>query len=232
MTPSTRAPTSRQYAAARPGQVTYLQHPGHANLGMSASRNLGLKRARGEFLAFLDADDVWLPQKLDRQVPRLQSQPHVEMLYGATEYWHSWTMKPEDRQRDHLWNPGVSEPTTFDPPTLLELFLCDKMLMPCMGSILIRREAVEGVAGWEDSFHGLFEDQVFFAKLCVKSRIQVTNECFDRYRQHPASACAVGTETGQLPMARETFLNWLAEYLSRHGMMGLKAWEVLQQLPR
>ena len=52
-----------QYAAHYPGRVRYLEHAGHQNRGMSASRNLGIKNAAGAYIALLDADDVWLPQK-------------------------------------------------------------------------------------------------------------------------------------------------------------------------
>src|SRR5687768_176289 len=66
---------AKRYALQHPDRIRYLDHPGHANRGMSATRNLGLHHARGEFIAWLDADDVWLPEHLSRLAAALRSSP-------------------------------------------------------------------------------------------------------------------------------------------------------------
>jgi glycosyltransferase involved in cell wall biosynthesis len=63
-------------------RIIALHHPQHANLGVSATRNFGISRAHGEFLAFLDADDEWLPHKLERQVEVVTRHPEVGFVYG------------------------------------------------------------------------------------------------------------------------------------------------------
>jgi cellulose synthase/poly-beta-1,6-N-acetylglucosamine synthase-like glycosyltransferase len=75
---------ARSYAAEYPDKVRYLEHRGHQNLGKSTSRNLGIHNAGGDYLAFLDADDIFLPQKLERQVALLESRPWAGMVYGRT----------------------------------------------------------------------------------------------------------------------------------------------------
>src|SRR5260370_40898850 len=54
---------ARRYATQYPGRIQCLEHPGHRNLGMCTSRNLGARHSRGEYIAGLDSDDVWLPRK-------------------------------------------------------------------------------------------------------------------------------------------------------------------------
>src|SRR5205085_967833 len=74
--------TAKRYAEGYSNRVRYLEHAGHVNRGLSATRNLGIRHSRGHLIAFLDADDVWLPHKLERQVAILNSQPEAAMVYG------------------------------------------------------------------------------------------------------------------------------------------------------
>jgi glycosyltransferase involved in cell wall biosynthesis len=78
---------ARTYAEQHPHRVRYVDHPDHANRGMSASRNRGLGVARGEYVAFIDADDVWSPNKLTEQVAIMDAHPEVGMLCGAARMY-------------------------------------------------------------------------------------------------------------------------------------------------
>src|SRR5919109_771721 len=84
---STDASTAiaRGHAEQDSGRVRYFEHPGHVNLGMSATRNLGVSRARGELVTFLDADDVLVPTALEEAVAILRAHPRVGMVYGQVE---------------------------------------------------------------------------------------------------------------------------------------------------
>lgn len=59
------------------------------NGGISRARNTGIERAKGELLAFLDADDLWTPGSLSVRYDSLRSEPHVEAVYGGVEHFVS-----------------------------------------------------------------------------------------------------------------------------------------------
>ena len=217
---------ARHYAGRHPERVRYLEHAGHANLGMSASRNLGIREAHGPYLAFLDADDVWFSNTLEAQVAILEAHPEAALLYGPIQWWYSWTGRPEDRERDYVERLGVPPDAVIQPPTLLPLFLRDKAAVP--SGVLARREIVERVGGFEDGFRGEYEDQVFCAKICLNAPVFASGQCWYRYRQHPDSCVLRGQRTGETHAARLRFLNWLATYLSEQKVRERRVWRALE----
>ncbi len=220
---------ARRYAQEFPGRIRYLKHPFHQNRGMSASRNLGIANAQGGFLAFLDADDIWLPRKLEIQVAALQDSPDVGMVYGPTQWWYSWTGRLDDRHRDFVQDPGVPSGMPLKPPDLLVRFLRAEGISPCTCSVLLRADLARQVGGFEESFRGLYEDQAFFAKVCLATQVLLVPECSARYRQHPESNFAITQRTGQQASARRTFLLWLEAYVKVQRETPPELWQALRR---
>lgn len=224
---------ARRYMEQYPGKVVYLEHANHVNRGMSATRNLGIHHAKGKYVALLDSDDVWLPHKLERQVAILESQPRAAILYGASQYWHSWTGNVEDMGRDHVPDLGVSSDTLYDPPSLcMLLYPLGNGTAPCPSDLLIRRDAIIQIGGFEEDFSGerqLYEDQAFLAKMYLEHSVFVSSECWDRYRIHSDSCVSVVTNAGQYESVRLFFLNWLETYLLKRSIKDERIWAALRQ---
>jgi glycosyltransferase involved in cell wall biosynthesis len=212
-------------AGREPGRIRYLEHNGHANRGMSASRNLGIAHASGDFIAFLDADDKLVATALEDEVAILRAHPRVGMVYGPLEYWYGWTGRAEDEERDFVHPVGVDTDQIYEPPELIGLFIQNIAFAP--SGMLLRRELVLEVGGFEDSFRDLYEDQVFAAKICRTTPVYISGRCWYRYRQHPDSCCLTAERDGRLDSSREPFLRWLLAYLEQEGLAGGDAWRLV-----
>jgi len=221
-------------SAQMPEKVRYLQHRGGTNRGMSASRNLGIRAARGKYVCFLDADDLYLPEKLERQVAILESHPGAVMAYGPSLMWHSWKGSSNKRAHDYLRTLGVASESLVEPPRLLPLFLSRQAATPGTCAIMVRRQVAEAVGGFEEEFRGMYEDQAFLYKVCCSAPVYVEGTCGDLYRQTPDSYSHRMRIMGHYRdfgpnEAYGRFLYWLERYLRECNCTDDATWSALRR---
>jgi glycosyltransferase involved in cell wall biosynthesis len=205
-----------RYAAQHPAQICLIRQPDGQRRGTSSARNLGIRRSSGELIAFLDADDVWFPHKLWSQVALIDKYPEASMLFGPALRWWSWmggadVLVPTDI-------PGYGVDCLVPGDALLAHFLQDETRVPCTGSVMIRREALDRCGYFEDQFPGLYDDQVLYSKLCLNGSVYVSSDCVSRYRQHGKSCCGKAEAEGTAPVKRAHFLQWLTAYQGRPSL--------------
>jgi glycosyltransferase involved in cell wall biosynthesis len=220
---------ARGYTAKYPQIVRYLEHYRHRRRGQGASRNLGIRNATGEYIATLDHDDVWLPNKLERQVAILDLHPEAAMVYGATQYWHSGASVGE---ADYVQLPGVPANRMYQPPDLLKLTLSEQIIPPIPTDLMFRKESICNLGGFEESFIGslsMYEDQAFLVKVYAALPVFVSDECWDRYRIHPDQHCAEVIRSGKKPDTEHFFLSWVSEYLECQGALDAEIRSIIRR---
>ena len=210
---------AKGYAARYPHKIFYIEHEGHANKGLSATRNAGIAKAKGGVIALLDADDIWLPEKLQKQVAIFQQYPDVALLCEASLYWYSW----HNTTFDDVEIPvGALGGKRYTPPQLsLQLYPLGTGAAPCPSGLMIKTETLRQLGGFDESFTGsnqMYEDQPFLAKFYLNEVVYISAECNNKYRQRHGSLVQKVKANGQYEHVRAFFLNWLQNYMNLKGL--------------
>jgi glycosyltransferase involved in cell wall biosynthesis len=153
-------------------RVKYLWQP---NRGVSAARNFGAAHAKGNWLAFLDDDDIWMPEKLERQVSASEVNPDVGMFHTD----HYALVDGEMRTPERTPARG-SVPSGW---VANDLFLNNFIVM---SSVMIRRQEFELFGGFSLTTR-YAADLELWLRIAQKCRIQFISEQLTVYRDHAHS---------------------------------------------
>lgn len=128
-------------------RVTLLRR---SNGGAAAARNAGIAVARHDWIAFADADDIWLPGKLSAQWRLLQSAPAARMVYSDLQLWFSTEPEPSPSflmELDRL----AADPSRWPGPSgwiYPQLLMCSEVATP---TVLIHRSVLDEVGQFDPS---------------------------------------------------------------------------------
>ncbi len=117
-------------------RILYVRQP---NGGAAVARNTGLARSRGEYIAFLDADDSWMPEKLARQVAYLEAHPEIALVHTDVVVTGEGGTRP---------GPAKRRLQTTDGPNLPVIFAYCHVTTP---AAMVRRGVLERVGGFDPS---------------------------------------------------------------------------------
>jgi len=148
--------------------VKLFRHPEGVNLGASASRNLGIVSATCSIIAFLDADDLYLPGRFSTPAEILESQPDCDGVHEAVDVaFESGPARDEWFRRNRFTLNGLSR--AVPPEALLSELLSNRGYFH-LNSLTLRKRAAESV-GLFNTELSLVEDTDFCIRLACKCRL-------------------------------------------------------------
>lgn len=170
----------------------YHLAPAHTTLGQA--RNLAIAEACGQWCAFLDCDDLWLPDKLSRQVAIIDSEePTLGLVYGHMK------ILLDDGGQDNHWRQSMKDfagrarfPRLFEGDIFNELLKRNFIPMP---SAMVLRQAFITVNGIDPSFRSA-EDFDLFVKIAAKYRVRAVQDIVCIYRVHDVNLSLALSDIG------------------------------------
>lgn len=152
-----------------------IQYIYQQNQGASSARNTGIRYSQGEYLAFLDADDIWLPEKLSIQVEYLNNNPDIAMVYSLAR-WVDVNGRPCDYRSKLTRN--LPRGDIFNA-----LFFRDFITL---SSVMIRKRILDTVGLFDESFTHA-EDHELWLRIAREFKIFGIGEYLCKYRDTPQS---------------------------------------------
>jgi cellulose synthase/poly-beta-1,6-N-acetylglucosamine synthase-like glycosyltransferase len=146
------------------------------NSGLARARNSGLAISTGEFVALCDADDVWLPHKLETQIKCFQAQVELGIVHSDSAIIDA-AGKLTGQQFSSLWHRRGQRTSGY----LFEV-LCEQNFL-CVPTVVLRRQAIEYAGGFEENLRSL-EDWVCWIKVSRKYPFHYVKEPLVQYRMH------------------------------------------------
>jgi glycosyltransferase involved in cell wall biosynthesis len=159
----------------------YQQHIHYVyqgNHGIGAARNVGARLCQGEFLSFLDSDDIWLPDKLERQLGYLLTDPDLDAVYGHAEQFICPRLDAASAARLRHMDGKI-------------------MAAPISCSLLIRRQSFWRVGGFDENqplcteidWYARFQDQglksMLLDKVLYRRRLHSSNANLTLAQEQP-----------------------------------------------
>ncbi|MCG5517203.1 MULTISPECIES: glycosyltransferase [unclassified Ectothiorhodospira] len=163
-----------------------------SNGGAATARNAGLARATGEYIAFLDADDLWLPGKLEAQLSHLAANPQVQLVCSGFERW-----EPDSQGEFPSLQPLLEQAQTIPQDALDTEFsgwIYHKLLLDCRvwtSTVVFRRSLMNDIGRFDESLR-LGQDYDYWLRASRHTPIHTLRRPMAVYRQHAHSATARG----------------------------------------
>lgn len=158
----------QEYQKQHPAKVVIIDQK---NQGQVASRNNAIRQAKGEFIAFLDSDDLWKPEKLALQIPLFKDD--IGLVYTGI---------------DNIDEHGKVVSTELCDESIVGNILPQLLIRNRMtgGTVVVTKKALNEVGLFDESFSAA-ENWDLWIRICYQYKAALVNQALVQYRVHPGN---------------------------------------------
>jgi glycosyltransferase involved in cell wall biosynthesis len=175
-----------------------IVHHDQSNQGLAFSRNRAVELSRGDFIAFIDHDDLWMKDKLERQVKLIEEEScETGLVYTRTVYFKDNGERGEVPQK--YAGRNLPEGRILKPLLMENNFIT-------LSSALVSREAYTAVGGFPHHYR-YAEDYYLFSGIASKFKVRCEQSVCCTYRMHDSNVTLVQKTRG-CEEVLDVFLTW------------------------
>jgi glycosyltransferase involved in cell wall biosynthesis len=178
------------------------------NGGVSRARNVGIAASKADFIAFLDADDLWMPEKLEKQIKALEASKSAGIAYTGTSL-----IDAEGKDIPNSTGEPYIEGNVFT-----DILFYERPIYGSASSVMVKRKILD-FSGYFDEHLNYSEDVDLWVRLAAISQFTFTSDVLVKIRQHNQSA------------TRQHNKNRKVEILAQH-LLYLNKWAGKLELPQ
>lgn len=161
------------------GKLTYIYQ---ANKGLPGARNTGIRASAGAIIAFVDSDDIWTPDKLEKQIPKFEN-PNVGLVYGNTR---------------KFYDAMVTRRTSFEGIAPARGRVTQELLRRTfvpMPTVCMRREVFDRIGLFDEPIQSPGEDIDMWLRMSLEYDFEYVDDVVAFYRVHATSVSANAAKT-------------------------------------
>ncbi|OQY26343.1 MAG: hypothetical protein B6244_13890 [Candidatus Cloacimonetes bacterium 4572_55] len=149
------------------------------NGDVSRARNEGIKNAEGELIAFLDQDDLWRPDKIERQVSRFQKEPDIDLVFTDLVKFNDQGKSRRAKDKDRLARSLTDQ-------NLFAKLSQKNVLMP--SAVMVKKESFIRAGWFDESFKTCGDYEMWLRMAALGMKFRYLPEPLTLYRMHEVNA--------------------------------------------